>query len=496
MTDNKFVLLVSPPVGKSQLGKVPMPPLGLASIAAVLEEEGHKGEILDCPLLGMDFQELENEIAQRKPDFVGITGTTWTRYEQFKAAEMSKNALPDVPTILGGPHVTFTARNTLEKLPHVDFIVKGEGEVPFTELVRAYPDEKKIEQVKSIAFRKNGKVVDNPMGAFIHDLDELPEPARHLLDIPAYKQTLFGKKATTIMTSRGCPVFCSFCSTSVMWGEQNRRRSPKKVGDEIEGLIKNYDLEAIWFFDDTLSLNRKHLVELLDEIEKRKLEFIWYCEIRVNTVDYDLLKRMHDLGCRYVSFGVESASECVLKRIHKGIKLDQVRNVLDWCEELGIYTKAFFMFGLPDETYEDGLKTVNFLKELDNKISDVALSAGCSVLPGTEVEQYAIENNLMPKNFDWTEEIYYPENRMNNRPVAIPTLLQPQLTLRDLNRLKFEYYGTGAINWYNIKSRLRSIRSVKDVWNLVKLGFVFIGYVTGMKSKSRREKGSDEPFLS
>jgi anaerobic magnesium-protoporphyrin IX monomethyl ester cyclase len=491
---NKNVLLISPPVGKSQLGKVPMPPLGLASIAAILESNGHKVEILDCPLLGMDFPGLKDAIREKNPDIVGITGTTWTRFEQFKAAKVAKEVNPQVFTVLGGPHVTFTAVQTLEKLPYVDVVIKGEGEIPFSELLKVYPDLDKAKKISSITLRLNGKIIDNPVGDFIHNLDDLPEPARHLIDIPAYKQTLFGKKATTLMTSRGCPIFCSFCSTSVMWGAQNRRRSPSRVADEIEGLIKKYDLEAVWFFDDTLTLNRQHIVGLLDEFEKRELKFIWYCEIRVNTIDYDLLKRMYDLGCRYVSFGVESASPRVLKRINKGINLEQVERVIEWCNELGIYMKAFFMFGLPDETYDDGMKTVEFLKKFKPLINDVALSAGCSILPGTEVEQYAVKIGQIPDNFDWTEEIYYPENRMNNRPVAIPTLLQPQLGLKELNRLKFEYYGTGAINWYNIKSRLRSIKSVKDIYNLFKLGLVFISFI--FRKKGRRSKKNDEPFLS
>jgi radical SAM superfamily enzyme YgiQ (UPF0313 family) len=243
-----------------------------------------------------------------------------------------------------------------------------------------------------------------------------------------------------------------------------------------------------------LTLNRQHIIGLLDEFEKRKMDFIWYCEVRVNTIDYDLLKRMYDLGCRYISFGVESASERILKRINKGISLKQVRQVIQWCVELGIYMKAFFMFGLPDETYEDGLETVNFLKEQGKYINDVALSAGCSILPGTEVEQYAVAIGQISKDFDWTEEIYYPENKMNNRPVAIPTLIQPQLGLTELNRLKFEYYGAGAINMYNIKSRVRSIRSMGDFINFMKLGFVFLGYIFKIGSKKKPKK-LGKPFL-
>ena len=492
-TRAQSVLLVSPPAGKSQLGKVPMPPLGLAWLAAVLEADGHHVEILDCSVRRMDYPALERALGERRPDLIGITGTTWTRYEQFRAARLAKRALPDVPVVLGGPHVTFASRNTLEKIAEVDFVVKGEGEVPLRQLVAAIAGCGTASTIPGLSFRRDGAVVDNAVGAFIEDLDSIPVPARHLLDIPAYGQTLFGQKATTVMSSRGCPVFCSFCSTSVMWGVRHRRRSAANVADEIEDLLGRYGLGAIWFFDDTFTLNRAHVVGILDEIERRKLQFTWYCEIRVNTVDFDLLKRMRSLGCRFVSFGVETASPAMLKRIHKGIKLDQVERVLDWCKTLGIYTKAFFMFGLPDETFEDGMMTVRFMRRTKPLINELALGAGCSIMPGTEVERYAKQRGLMAEDFDWTIERYYPENRMNNRPIAVPTLLQPQMGLRELNRLKFEYYGTAALSGYNLRARLRAMRSPADAWNLLKLGVVFLGYVFRRGVRTRQGGSSEQP---
>ena len=473
-----------------------MPPLGLVSLAAVLEEDGHQVEILDCALAGVDHAQIAREIRRRGPDLIGITGTTWTRYEQFRAARTCKRVLPDVPVVLGGPHVTFTARQTIERVPEVDFVVKGEGETSFRQLVPAWDDSALLARIPALASRRHGECIENTAYSFIENLDTLPVPARHLLDIPAYRQTLFGKKATTVMTSRGCPVFCSFCSTSVMWGPRNRRRSPAKVLDEIEGLVDRYGLEAIWFFDDTLTLNRAHIVGILDEIERRRLQFIWYCEIRANTVNYELLKRMRDLGCRYVSFGVESASPRIMKRIHKGITLPQVRSVLDWCGKLNIYTKVFFILGLPEETLEDGMMTVRFIKEVRPQIREVALAAGCSIMPGTEVERYAQANGLLAPDFDWTKEIYYPENRMNNRPIAVPTLVQPQLGLTELNRLKFEYYGTGALTWYNLKARLAAIRSIGDLWNLVRLGGVFLGYLFRKGQRASTGDGAEKPPLT
>jgi radical SAM superfamily enzyme YgiQ (UPF0313 family) len=162
------VLLVSPPVGRSQFGKTPMPPLGLACVAGVLEKDGHDVAILDCVLEGIDERALERQVAARRPDIVGITGTTWTRYEQFRAARASKRALAGVPVVLGGPHVTFTGRNVIEKIPEVDFVVRGEGELPMRDLVRGYDDPARIGTIPGLVFRdRNGQTIENAIGAFI-----------------------------------------------------------------------------------------------------------------------------------------------------------------------------------------------------------------------------------------------------------------------------------------------------------------------------------------
>ena len=145
------VLLVSPPLGRSQVGKVPMPPLGLAMLAAVLVEDGHHVEILDCAVQGIEYATARSAASpSASPDIVGVTGTTWTRYEQFRAARTSKRVLPDVPVVLGGPHVTFTARQTLERIPEVDYVVKGEGEVSFRRLVASLGDSGALDLVPQL----------------------------------------------------------------------------------------------------------------------------------------------------------------------------------------------------------------------------------------------------------------------------------------------------------------------------------------------------------
>ena len=470
----KKVVLVNPPQIKFEVTKDPMPPLGLAMLAAVMEQKKMPVTIIDGYLHGYSWEELVEAVRKESPDIIGLTGTTWNRFDSFDTARHLKQAFPSVPIVYGGPHATFTAEDTLTNLPEIDIIVRGEGEVSFVDLVEALDKGTNLAEVKGIAFRENGKVVINPPSDWIMDLDELPMPARHLLDIPAYNEQLFGKKSTTVMSSRGCPVECVYCSTSKLWGKYYRCRSPKLIGDEIEHLVNTYGVEAIWFFDDTLTLRRDHINGLLHEIKTRKIDIIWYAEIRVNTVDKDLLQAMYDGGCRYVSFGVESGSEQVLKNIDKGINLQQVDRVVNWCKEIGIHTKAFFMFGLPGETVEEGTKTVNLIKKYKSKVDIIALAGGTSILPGTKMEIWSKEQGYFPKDFSWVKPYYNVQNPTIGRDPRLPTLIQPQMGYDEIRSLNFMVKDK-LIPFDRIKKRIRKYYDpreiIKDcilVWSILK----------------------------
>jgi len=234
-----------------------MPPLGIASVASVLEQTGLQVSILDQEV---DQRPLEHLLLAEKPRVVGIGGTTHTRFRAFELAVAVKKTLPGTAVLYGGPHATFTAEDCLLNVPAIDAVVHGEGEYTTRDVVRAVIDGvSDLSGIPGISCRCGDHVVRSPPRDPIHDLDELPFPARHLLPMHRYRTTLEFREqllATHVMTARGCPVNCTFCSASAMWGRRYRTRSPERAADEVEALIRDYGIAGLKIFDSTLTLRR------------------------------------------------------------------------------------------------------------------------------------------------------------------------------------------------------------------------------------------------
>jgi len=260
------------------------------------------------------------------------------------------------------------------------------------------------------------------------------------MDKYGQKMPFLDVPAALVMTSRGCLGNCIFCSTRAMWGKVVRSRSAEMILDEIELLLREYDAQGVWLYDDTFTFDRVQVEAFTEEIHRRNLEFPWYCEIRVDAVDYDLLKRMREAGCYYVSFGVETATPRLLKKIAKGITIEQVERVIDWTNQLGIQVKAFFMVGLPDETFSEAISTIRYMDELRKRgrVASPVLTHGVYILPGTPVELYARNQGLFPADFSWAEPYHNKELLTINMAPTVPVLLQPQLDLAALRKLKYE----------------------------------------------------------
>jgi anaerobic magnesium-protoporphyrin IX monomethyl ester cyclase len=455
------IVLINPVADTFELGKSIMPPLGLAMMAAVLERDGYSVGIIDCMVEGYTYSDLQDRLKELNPRIVGVTGATMNRFDSFATCQAAKAALPDATVVYGGVHATFTTHDTLENILAIDIVCRGEGEFTVLELVQAVLEGKELREIAGLSYRHDGQIYHNPDRPFIQNLDELPWPARHLLPIGKYEQKLpfLDVRAALVMSSRGCPVRCSFCSTSVMWGRRSRCRSPQNVVDEIEFLMAEYGVQGVWFFDDTLTLKRAHINGLIDEIQRRGLEFPWYCEVRANTVDYELLKRMREAGCYYISFGVESASPRILKVINKGITLEQVQNLIRWAEDLSMYTKAFFILGLPEETYHEGLQTVQFIKTWEKRLSIFRLSIGLRILPGTDVEKYARDKGYLAQDFSWAVPYYSAKALTLGQNPREPILIQPQMGYAELIDLKYEALGKELLTVKGFKRVLKRLSS-------------------------------------
>ncbi|MDI6792744.1 MAG: radical SAM protein [bacterium] len=461
------ILCVNPKNEFIVVGCGTMPPVGLLCLAAILEREGYAVKVVDLDCENIDIKGL---IEEQQPKIVCITGTTPTRFQSFELAHICKTVDSSIVTGYGGPHATFTAEEILADVPDMDVIVRNEGDQTVVDLAKAVIDRRmRLDDVLGISYRKGSNIQHNHNRPRIQDLDLLPFPARHLVKMSNYdlKMDFLDVPGTYIMTSRGCPMKCSFCSAKMIWGSQYTKRSAKNVADEIEMLFNKYNVAGIKIFDSTLTIDRGHVESLCDEFMRRGFDFPWECEIRVNTMDRSLLEKMKKAGCYYVDFGVESASPKVLKLMRKGITLEQVENVLNWTSELGIYTKVFFTYGHIGETWEDVQMTKRFIKEHQEKISLVGGGVGIQIYPGTLVEQYAREKGYLPPDFSWTKPYYNEENEFLSSPPNTPLLCQPQMGFPEFRRLRSEHlsknlFSPGAI-WRKIK-QLRSPSAVKQNW--------------------------------
>ncbi|MFH1096900.1 MAG: radical SAM protein [Candidatus Desantisbacteria bacterium] len=445
-----------------------MPPLGLCWIAAVLEKKEYSVKILD---LDWDNTCLETVLDAEHPKMVCLGGTTHTRFESFNLAKKIKEKDSSIVICYGGPHATFTADDTLAHIDDIDIIVKGEGEYTVLDIAEVIIRNRgKLQDVLGISYRDGANIVHNSPRPPITDLDALPLPARHLLKMEYYRPKLefLNVTSTLVMTSRGCPVNCSYCSASAMWGRRYTTRSPQKVADEVEMLIKEYGVEGIEFQDSTITLNRAHIEGLCDEFERRKLKFPWLCELRVNTVDKDLLARMQRAGCYYIWFGLESASSQVLKEMKKSITIEQVENVINWAVELGIYTRVFITYGHIGETYEDAMITRKFVEKHKDKITDLGSGVGILIYPGTLVEKYAYEIGCLPSNFSWAEPYYNKNNEFLMIAPEIPVLIQPQFGYQELYELRNKEVRGKIWNVGEILKRMQTKEGRKGLQSIAK----------------------------
>lgn len=396
------VLFIKPPqtASKYKFMGVIAPPLGIAYMAGVLQENNIDVEILDASAEDMDFKDVEKELLKRKPDLVALTALTPTIGRALETAQVVKETLPDSIVVMGGYHPTFNFIETLED-ENVDIVIRGEGEYIMLNLVQALENQSSLHDVKGIVFEdKNSKeIVVNPEAPLIQDLDELPFPALNLLPMKKYRLLDMDTHMTTMITTRGCPMQCSFCSSAAMHGKKIRERSVENIVDEIEYLKTNYDIDTIAFMDDTFTLKKRKVMAICDEILKRNIEIMWGCTSRVDTLDEKLLKKMKEAGCITIFIGVESADQQQLDNMCKNTTIAKIENAFKIAHKLKIRTIASVALGMPGDTKEIMNKTVKFVHKLKPNYAIYSLA---TPYPGTRFYKEAFEKNLI-KIKDWSK---------------------------------------------------------------------------------------------
>ncbi|MBW2064929.1 MAG: cobalamin-dependent protein [Deltaproteobacteria bacterium] len=374
------------------------PPLGILYLAAFLRRSGFSVDVIDLVADSRSKEEVADFLASRKPGIVGITCTTEGVNSALRMCQFVKEHSPKSFTVLGGAHPTFDYRAMLEN-PHVDFVVRYEGETAMEQLAHELFTRPRLDlkEIKGLCWKNNGQVMVNEVPPFVQDLDQLPYPARDLIDLSVYSWP------GAILASRGCPFKCVFCSAGALSGGQYRYRSAENVFAEMEHMVTDLGVRDFLFVDDTFTANRKRATRICEMIIKSHLDITFSCESRVNVVDPDFLALLKEAGCRLIQYGIESGSDEILKKIRKGITTQQVRDAVMWTYEQGIRIKGSFIIGHLWDTRETITKTFDFMQELQEEFGVEAYPALNIPFPGTEQYERRKELGLKIITDNWDE---------------------------------------------------------------------------------------------
>lgn len=405
---NLRVLLINPPI-KTQMAGVIITsicePLGLLYIAAVLEKNGAKVRVIDGIAERLSHEDLEGKIADFKPDVVGVASMMAETYrDAAETVRIARRAAPKVKIVIGGHNASFVADKIIENLPEVDYVVVGEGEYTFLELLRVLENDGEVSKVKGLMQRENGKAVFTGQREQIQNLDELPFPAKHLLSPNArygcVQVAMFNvafKNMSGMITTRGCPFGCTFCSCTAFSGRKIRTRSPENVVAEMEYLVEKRGVEHIFIMDDNFTCFPKRVMEICRLMKEQGIDVDWFCEGRVDTASWEMYKAMSDAGCRLIFLGLESGSQRVLNYYEKKTTVEKGWQAVALAQKAGIDVVGSFVVGAPNETEEEYLKTLEFIKRAD--IDAININS-LKVLPGTELWRRFEESGAI-KPEDW-----------------------------------------------------------------------------------------------
>ncbi len=426
-------------------------PLGICYVAAFLEKNGIDVNIIDSEVEGLDYSNIILHIKKFKPDIVGITSTTVAFHRAIELAKKIKEYDPQMPIIIGGPHVSALPEYTLF-FDCFDVGVLREGEITTFKLIKAIEQGTELKNVEGIIFRDDDQVVHfTKPREYIQNLDMLPFPARHLLpDINLYLPPPMNYRrppVANVITSRGCPNRCTFCDRNV-FGQRYREHSAEYVVSEIEHLIDKYKIKEIAFVDDTFTINKKRLERIIELMEERGIAIDWTCMARVNTVSKSLLTKMKKSGCWHISYGIESGNQEILNLIKKGITLEQVRNAIKWSVEAGIHTKGFFMIGNPRDSLKIINETIDFAKSLP--LTDVVVTINTPI-PNTESFETAAQYGRLDTR-DWSKFSYW-------QPVFVPDGFNEKTLINLQKKFYREFYFRPSI----FLKHLKQIRSITDI---------------------------------
>ncbi|MAF35586.1 hypothetical protein CL622_00520 [archaeon] len=393
------ILLIQPPIQEEINTRLPesmnkvqgvFPPLPFAYIAASLERVGYNVKIYDTIAENSTSDEIKAFVENEKPDIVGIGCITSLIRSSMNVAKIAKEV--GAVVIFGGPHMEIYPKETLRHSSFVDYGIVGEADLSFAELVQNLDRRMSVESVPGLVYRKKNQIIVNKP-KIITNLDDLPFPARHLLPLDKYSCIIAPSNFTTMVTSRGCMYRCDFCFQAK---HKMRMRSVLNIIAEIEECIQKYNVKEIMFYDDLFTVDRQRVVDICNEIIKRKIKVTWEAPTRVDCVDRKLLELMKEAGCIRLRYGVESGNNHILKLMNKQTTTEEIERVFKMTHEVGIETFGYFMIGYYKENERTIQKTIDFAKKLN---PDWVMFTAATPLPDTGLFRIAVDEGIVDADY-------------------------------------------------------------------------------------------------
>ncbi len=435
------------------------PSLSLLYVGGCLEAAGAKVLFIDVNAENLSIEETVARLKAFGPSYIGYTITTYLFYQTLSWVREIKKRVP-VPTLVGGVHMGMYPKETLTHTC-LDYGVTGEAEVSLPELLHTLEAGGDLSAVRGIVYRNDqGVPVVTPAAPMLGNVDEAPFPARHLIDNSLYYSFISKyKNFSCLMTSRGCPYRCIFCEQG---GLKFRPRSPANVCDEIEIALKEFGVREFDFFDSAFTIQKQRVIDICDEINRRKLDVIWAARTRVDCVNEETLQAMARAGCTRIYYGVESGNRQVLRTLLKASNLEKCKETISATKKAGIDTFGYFMVGNPGEDKATVRQTVRFALELD---LDYAQFSKTTPMPGTEMYRMFIEEF----GVDYWKEYLLDESKDQYIPRPDCDLSEAEIQeLAQMAYLRF-YYRPSQIGkaLAKVKSWEELRRSVSTAWEMV-----------------------------
>ena len=456
------IFLINPPARSVQRESIIVPPLGLMYIGAKLKKAGFNVKIKDAFAERMNWQDFTDYIKKARPDIMGIGGMSPVVDTSFRAIKIARPYTRHI--IMGGPHISLYKQKIFHMCPEIDFGVIGEGEETTLELIRALDHGKSIDGITGVVTAD----IQNKKRELIRDIDTIPFPDRDMVPYRLYRYPLLKDRyVTTMFTSRGCPYHCTFCDKST-FGSIWRPRSVENVLSEIDEIV-NYDhIKSIIFYDDLFTLNKERVMALCEGILKQGYRFDWKCEGRVNLVDLEMLKLMKRAGCSINAYGVESGNQIGLDYLNKKTETEDIRRAFFLTRQAGIRTIAYFILGIPVESYRDEMNTIEFAKEIKPTYAQFSI---LSPYYGTRVYDDAVERG-------WYREIdaQNPTDKDFKRPVIISENW-------DIDRLQSILKTAHHRFYFRSRYIVRMILSIRSIHQLLSHFREFFTIIFWMKSR-------------